>query len=294
MAKRVQGGIGGWMMAVLGLVAWMGAGEALAATTTATDGTTIHYEVQGAGEPTLVFIHGWSCDATYWREQVGPFSADHRVVTVDLAGHGASGQQRTDYTVEAFGGDVAAVLAAEDIATAIVIGHSMGGPVALEAALAAPARVIGVIGVDEFHDLGVTLTDEQIAGFTAPFAGDFAAAVAPWARSMFAAGDDSTLADAVAQDMASAPPAVGRSAMDNLLHWFNRASGRAGLLTVNLTAVNADKWPTDVEGNRRFIPGFEARILPGTGHFLMLTHPREFNALLAAAVQEFAGAAGKR
>ena len=54
------------------------------------DGTPISYEVHGAGDPTLVFVHGWSCDARYWREQVPYFSKKYRVITVDLAGHGHS------------------------------------------------------------------------------------------------------------------------------------------------------------------------------------------------------------
>ena len=55
------------------------------------DGTPISYEVYGAGEPTLVFVHGWSCDARYWRAQSSHFSKKHRVVILDLAGHGHSG-----------------------------------------------------------------------------------------------------------------------------------------------------------------------------------------------------------
>ena len=49
------------------------------------DGTLISYEVYGAGEPTLIFVHGWSCDARYWRNQVSPFSQNHKVVLIDLA-----------------------------------------------------------------------------------------------------------------------------------------------------------------------------------------------------------------
>src|SRR5512145_1561556 len=73
------------------------------------DGTPVSYEVYGSGEPTLVFVHGWSCDARYWREQVPYFSKTHRVVTLDLAGHGHSGSKRSKYTMQAFGEDVRAV-----------------------------------------------------------------------------------------------------------------------------------------------------------------------------------------
>lgn len=254
---------------------------------TAPDGVTIRYTVQGAGEPAVVFIHCWSCDAGYWDGQAAVFAADHRVVTVDLAGHGASGAGRADYTIEAFGRDVAAVLEAEGIGDAVLVGHSMGGPVAVEAALAAPERVRGVIGIDNFQDLDMQLTDEQIAGFIGMMQADFAGTVEPWVRTMFAAGADSALVARVAGDMAAAPPAVGISAMGNLLRWFGAAVERVGALPVNLTTVSGDLRPTDTEGNRTVVPGFAVRIVPGTGHFPLLEKTDEFNAALAAAVAEF-------
>ena len=93
------------------------------------DGTPISYEVFGAGEPTLVFVHGWSCDARYWRAQVPYFSKKHRVVVLDLAGHGHSGMSRTKYTMRAFGEDVRAVTESTGSHSVILIGHSMGGSV---------------------------------------------------------------------------------------------------------------------------------------------------------------------
>jgi predicted alpha/beta-fold hydrolase len=73
------------------------------------DGTPISYEISGSGEPTLIFVHGLSCDARYWRAQVPHFSKKHRVIILDLAGHGHSGTARTRYTMGAFGEDVRAL-----------------------------------------------------------------------------------------------------------------------------------------------------------------------------------------
>ena len=73
------------------------------------DGTLISYEVYGAGEPTLVFVHGWSCDSGYWRNQTPVFSQEHKVVLLDLSGHGHSGVTRETYSMQAFGEDVQAV-----------------------------------------------------------------------------------------------------------------------------------------------------------------------------------------
>src|SRR4029078_3770584 len=98
----------------------------------APDGVHVQYRVYGSGGATLVFIHGWSCDSNYWREQVPLFKQKYTVVTVDLAGHGGSSGGRTDWAIAHFGRDVATALGAVPGQKLILIGHSMGGPVALE------------------------------------------------------------------------------------------------------------------------------------------------------------------
>jgi pimeloyl-ACP methyl ester carboxylesterase len=104
------------------------------------DGTPISYEVFGSGDPALAFVHGWSCDARYWRSQVPVFSRKHRVMVLDLAGHGHSGTSRTRYTMKAFGEDVQAVIQAAGSRRVILIGHSMGGSV-IAAAVFEKARI---------------------------------------------------------------------------------------------------------------------------------------------------------
>jgi hypothetical protein len=59
----------------------------------APDGVHVQYRVYGSGEPALVFIHGWSGDSNYWREQTSEFSKRYTLVTVDLAGHGRHRRQ---------------------------------------------------------------------------------------------------------------------------------------------------------------------------------------------------------
>jgi len=98
----------------------------------APDGVHVQYRVYGTGEPTLVFIHGWSCDSNYWREQVPVFKQHYSVVTVDLAGHGGTDGNRAEWTIRNFGQDVATALSAVPSEQIILVGHSMGGPVAIE------------------------------------------------------------------------------------------------------------------------------------------------------------------
>ncbi len=117
------------------------------------DGIPIHYEVYATGEPALVFVHGWSCDRSYWDAQVPFFSERHRVVTVDLAGHGESGLGRDAWSMRAFGQDVAAVVEELGLDEIVLVGHSMGGPVVVEAARILGDRVNVVVGADTFNDV---------------------------------------------------------------------------------------------------------------------------------------------
>ena len=137
------------------------------------DGTPISYEIYGSGEPTLVFVHGWSCDARYWRAQLPHFSKSHRVVTLDLAGHGHSGTTRSQYTMSAFGEDVRAVTEATGSRSVILIGHSMGGSVIAEAARLMPNRVVGLIGIDTLENIEYPMTREELKKMMAPLEKDF-------------------------------------------------------------------------------------------------------------------------
>jgi pimeloyl-ACP methyl ester carboxylesterase len=96
-------------------------------TTTGAGGVPIAYDSAGSGDTTLIFVHGWSCDRSYWREQMPAFSGEYRVVAVDLGGHGASPADREDWSIESFGQDAAAVAAAAGADRIVLIGHSMGG-----------------------------------------------------------------------------------------------------------------------------------------------------------------------
>src|SRR5262249_875057 len=109
------------------------------------DGTSIVYGIAGHGEPAIVFVHGWACDRSLWRDQVAYFAKSRQVITLDLAGHGSSGRGRTEWTIERFAEDVAAVVRASGAKKVILVGHSLGGPVVVEAALRVPEQTVAVV-----------------------------------------------------------------------------------------------------------------------------------------------------
>jgi pimeloyl-ACP methyl ester carboxylesterase len=118
----------------------------------ADDGLEIVGEVRGQGNTALIFLHGWCGDREYWKHQVEVFATDYRVVALDQAGHSESGKGRKAWTADGLAGDVEAVVTALSLKRVILVGHSMGGSVALLAAKRMPGTVIAVIGVDTLQN----------------------------------------------------------------------------------------------------------------------------------------------
>lgn len=250
------------------------------------DGTPISYEVHGQGEPALVFIHGWSCDGRYWRDQVAHFSKKHRVVVVDLAGHGHSGMSRKRYTMKAFGEDVRAVTEATGSRRVLLIGHSMGGSVIAEAARLMPERVIGLIGVDTLDNIEYPLTGQELTGMITPLEEDFRSGSRNFVKNMISLDTDPAIREWILADISAAPAAVAVSAMREMMSQY--ISGEAARIfeeiKVPVVSVNGDLWPVDYEANRRHMLSFDAIVLKGADHFLMLDRSREFNRALERAI----------
>ena len=252
------------------------------------DGTPISFEIYGTGEPTLVFVHGWSCDARYWRAQLPYFAKNHRVVMLDLAGHGHSGMTRLQYTMKAFGEDVRAVTESTGSRRVILIGHSMGGSVIAEAARIMANRVMGLIGIDTLENIEYPLTREELKKMMAPLVKDFRAGSRQFVDEMISPKTDPKLREWILSDMSAAPPAVALSAMNDMMSQYltGEAAKIFDEIRVPVITVNGDMWPVNYEANRRHMLSFDAIVLTGADHFLMLNRPEQFNRTLEKAISE--------
>ncbi len=248
------------------------------------DGVPIAFESHGHGSPALVLVHGWACDRGNWSAQAGPLSAGRRVVTLDLAGHGESGAARRDWTIGSFGEDVAAVVNALALESVVLIGHSMGGDVILQAARRLPGRVAGLVMLDTYKKLGAPMSDDAIERFAAKLAADFTGAMQSLVRSLFSRHADPALVDRVAADMAAAPPAVAIPTIRSSFLHAREVPALIEELAIPVFAVNPDNEPTDVDGLEQ--RGVAVRIVAGAGHFLMMEDPDTVNALLLDIVEE--------
>ncbi|MDD2236687.1 MAG: alpha/beta hydrolase [Kiritimatiellae bacterium] len=250
------------------------------------DGTLISYNNYGEGEPALVFVHGWSCDGRYWRNQIPYFAKDYRVLVLDLAGHGHSGQTRQKYSMEAFGEDVRAVMKDAGIQHAILIGHSMGGVVVAEAARGATNEILGLIGVDTLQNVEYSLKPEEAEGMVAPLKEHFQEGCRAFVATMINESTPEEQREWILSDMSAAPSRVALSAMENMLRLYT--AGETATLfdevQVPVIGLMADMWPVNAEANRRHMLSFETMMFEGGDHFLMLNQPDAFNRALKKAV----------
>jgi len=244
------------------------------------DNVHIEYHVYGHGEPAVILVHGWACDENYWHAQIDALKARYTVVTLNLAGHGASGANRTDWSIANYARDVASVVQQLPNPQVVLVGHSMGADVALAATPLLGSRVIGVVAVEALRSVGERpLTAGEIDRRLAPFSSDFVGETRNLVSgSLFEKGADPVLVQKVAYNMSLKSPAVAIPSMRSLL-----SMDLAALLPslhVPVYAINSDIMPTDAARIRKSIPDFTLDVLPRTGHFLMLEDPARFNPLL--------------
>lgn len=257
----------------------------------APDGVSIVYSAAGAGETALVFVHGGMADRTFYDAQLDVFAPRYRVVSVDLGGHGESGSNRKKWGMRELAADVKAVADAEGLKRMVLFGNSLGGPVTVEAALLMPGRVLGVVGVDTFQDVGHPETPEYAQAakkeFTEraeAFRRDYPAALKAMMKYLFHPDTDPALVAEAEKRMLKTPPAVAADVIASLAGYDVNASARR--LTVPLRAINGDLYPTDIKAARKVKPDFDAIVMKHIGHYPMLERPAEFNRHVATVVED--------
>ncbi len=254
------------------------------------DGVEIEYETRGRGEPALVFLHGWCCNRSFWEPQLAFFAKHAQVVALDLASHGESRAGRKNFTMASFGADAAAVVRKLGLKRVVFVGHSMGGPVMLEAAALLKDETVGLVAVDAFTDPDEAYTYQQITDYMQPYYDDFPQAMKTALltdEGFFRKGTDQKLIDRIVPVMTAAPPEMGQSAFLGMLDFANcRQRPLMSQVKVPFVCLNAKRDEQKVKDGQKYAPQFDVVTLPESGHFLMMEHPDEFNALLQRQLQQ--------
>ena len=250
--------------------------------TMSADGVEIVYSYAGTGQTSLLFIHGGLANRSFWKPQLAALGDRFTLAALDLAGHGESGRNRAHWSIPAFAEDVRAVADALDLRRVVLVGNSLGGAVALDAAPLLPSRAIGIVGVDTLHVAEDVYSPEEAQARGAAFRADFAGACAGMVAALFHPGEHLELQAWALKIMLAMDPEVVARMMEGFGGYrLSEAFRRAG---VPIRAINGDLWPTRIEANRKVAPDFDAVVMPGTGHYPMLERPDEFNRLLVDVV----------
>jgi pimeloyl-ACP methyl ester carboxylesterase len=260
------------------------------------DGQLISYNVFGKGDVVLVFVHGWSCDSRYWRNQIPYFEKKYKVVAIDSSGQGNSEQTRKEYTIEAFGKDVKAVVDDVNAAKVILIGHSMGDAVIAEAATLMPDKVIGLIGVDTLHNVEVKRTKEQAEKILGGLKTDFKAGMGSFMGPAIGKNMKPSIKQWIIDDMSCQNPKIGINILEEYYAKYQNL-GVANIykqIKAPVRCVNSDLAPTKVEIDRTYMSSFEVTIMKGCGHFPMMEKPEEFNKNLEKYVKELIKVSNKK
>lgn len=250
------------------------------------DGVPIYYNVQGAGDISLVFVHGWCADHTYWETQIPSFQVNYKVVTLDLGGHGSSGHERSDWTISAFAQDVATVVNKLNLDKAVLVGHALAGPIILEAARLLPARVIGLVGADTFSDIYLQeYTQDQIAAMLEIFKPDFREGLRRYLlENNFRSNTTQSFKKKIILNMTKNSPNIALNTLENLLKYSGAEA--AAQLAIPVRSINSDLPVIPFKVIRANCKDFKLRFMSNVGHFLMLENSDFFNQRLSGFLGE--------
>jgi pimeloyl-ACP methyl ester carboxylesterase len=241
------------------------------------DGIQINSASTGKGPKTVVLVHGWTCDETTWSEQVPALSKKYRVLTLDLPGHGKSGAPADGkLSMDLFARAVEAVRAEAKADHIVLVGHSMGTPVIVQYARLYPQHVTALVFVDGLVTMNIgggrTPDPNQISG---PDGRKYRETMI---RGMFSASTTPANQTKILDMMLRPPDSMALAAMKAT---FDPTIWKGDVLSMPILGIYAEKSGLNNPAYMMdHFPMFEYHEVAGTGHFVMLDNPPEFNTLL--------------
>jgi pimeloyl-ACP methyl ester carboxylesterase len=260
----------------------------------------IHHFVSGQCHPPVVFVHGFGCARSDWDSQVEYFSPRYQTIAVDLRGHGNSPGSAADCSIERYGADVAEVMRALVLPPAILVGHSMGCRVVIEAALQAPTQTAGVILVDgsQFSAAMAAVLQQR---FGMP--NGYATLVEGLFREMFTDRSDKSMAASVIERAGRLPRAIGEKMLTDMQRYDvgrlagSLASVRVPVMALQTTYSNEKRERRTMQRGqttpylemlRASVPSVRVEIIEDIGHFPQYDASAQTNAAIESFMTELA------
>jgi pimeloyl-ACP methyl ester carboxylesterase len=242
------------------------------------NGVKLAYEESGRGAPPIVLVHGLGCDHTHLAPQLAHLSARHRVVAVDLRGHGASDAPEQGYTLAAFTDDLVWLCDELGVYKPVVIGHSMGGIIALDLAARYPDVPTAITMLD-----APVLIPAAAAEGLAPFGAALRSpayrdALVGFMASTFGPADDPERKAHILAQIADLPQYVGLPCWETGIAGYDSAAAAAACAVPALYLSAAV--PTDLERFAQLCPRLMIGKTIGAGHWHQLEVPGQVNAML--------------
>jgi pimeloyl-ACP methyl ester carboxylesterase len=240
------------------------------------DGARIRYQSYGKGREALVLIHGWTCNLDYWRDSIPDLSKRSRVIAIDLPGHGQSDKPQVAYTMNLFARAVDAVLQDAGVKRAVLVGHSMGTPVARQFYRKYPQKTLAIVIVDgslrPFGDKKIM--DGLMASLRGP---NYKEGGAQMLAGMAGPNLAPEIKERIQASFLNTPQYVIVSAMEGMV---DESIWGPDKINVPVLAILAKSpfWPADTEQfDRSIAPKLDYQVWEGVGHFLMMERPKEFS-----------------
>jgi pimeloyl-ACP methyl ester carboxylesterase len=248
---------------------------------TTLDGVRIHYVNYGKGSDALILIHGWTMNLDNWRDQVADFAKRNRVIAIDLPGHGLSDKPQTTYSMDLFARAVDAVMRDAKVKRAVLVGHSMGTPVARQFYRKYPEKTLAIVIVDGvLRPLGDKAMMESImASFRGPKYKEFGSQML---SSMFGPGLSAEAKERITTSNQNTPQHVLVSAMEGMADPSIWGEDKINVPVLAVMAKNPLFPPNIEESARAIVPNLEFYMWDGVGHFVMMEKPKEFNEAVLA------------
>jgi len=249
------------------------------------DGAKVHYTDYGTGENALLFVHGWSCDETFWAGQAEPLGRKFRVITIDLPGHGQSDKPQIGYTMDLYARAIDAVLGEAKVKAATLIGHSNGTPVIRQFYRKFPEKTRALVIVDGgLRPFGDKETMEKfVASLNAP---NYEENTGKMIDGMTSPIQDADLRAKIKLAMLRTPQFVAASEMESTL---DPELWKPDKIDVPVLMILAKQpaWSADYEKFvRGIVPHLDWQMWEGVSHFLMMEKPTEFNRALVAFLEK--------
>ncbi|MBC2839862.1 alpha/beta fold hydrolase [Robiginitalea sp. SC105] len=247
------------------------------------DDVDIYYKIKGHGDLNLIFIPGWSQTSESWDNQYAYFSEKYKVITLDLPGFGQSGKNREQWTMENYGLDVITLIKKLDLENVVLIGHSMGGVVALSAASREMSTIKGLVLVDIVNDTENYRTDSWVENLIASWKVKIRKGNLADLNGFFLKPE---LAQRYSEMLPEEIPVFWWDMLRNLFTWRNDEMKPAlNRVKCPIILINSDSEITDVESIGKYADDLYVHIIPETSHSLFWDKPNMFNEVLLKVVE---------